>query len=231
MPALSLSQSGQILSEFRRNPRFSRQNRFVRVRFAHCTFDSDRHELLCGDETRSLQPKAFAFLEALIAAHPAAVSRETLYERIWPGVFVEEGNLHNLAADVREAIGDNDRSIIRTVHRIGYALNAPVTRDTPPLARLVIGSRELPLVEGENVIGRDLVGTPDVSRRHASLTLRDGRAFLRDLGSKNGTFAGDRRIDSETEIASGDEIVFGRTRAIIWLTAHDETTITASGSR
>jgi len=203
----------------------------VRVRFANCTFDSQRHELVCANEQRLLQPKAFAFLEALIAAHPAAVPKETLYDLIWHGVFVEEGNLHNLAADVREAIGDDDRSVIRTVHRIGYALNALVTPDEPSHARLVIGSREWPLAEGETVIGRDLIGTPDVSRRHASVTLRDGRAYIRDLDSKNGTFVGDRRIDSETEITSGSEIVFGRTRAVVWLTAHDETTVTATGSR
>lgn len=203
----------------------------MRVRFADCVFDSERHELLCGGERRSLEPKAFAFLEALIEAHPAAASKESLYERIWPGVFVEEGNLHNLAADVREAIGDRDRTIVRTVHRVGYALAAPVSRDEAPFARIIIGSRELPLEPGENVIGRDIVGTPDVSRRHASVIVRDGRVFLRDLDSKNGTFVGSHRVEGETELASGDEITFGRTRAVVWLHADRGTTITASGSR
>jgi DNA-binding winged helix-turn-helix (wHTH) protein len=203
----------------------------VRVRFADCVFDSERHELICRGEQRSLQPKAFAFLGALIESHPAAVSKETLYERIWPGLFVEEGNLHNLAADVREAIGDSDRTIIRTVHRVGYALATPLTRDEPTPARLIIGTHELPLASGETVIGRDLIGTPDVSRRHASLVVRDGRVFLRDLDSKNGTFIGSRRIDGETELTNGDEITFGRTRAVIWLQAHNETTITANENR
>lgn len=203
----------------------------MRVRFANCVFDSERHELLCDGQPRAVQPKAFAFLEALVVAHPAAVSKEKLYEWIWPGVFVEEGNLHNLAADVREAIGDRDRSVIRTVHRVGYALASAVTPDQPPPARLMIGSREWPLSEGENVIGRTLIGTPDVSRRHACITIRDARAFVRDLGSKNGTFIADRRIEDETELANGDEITFGRTRAVVWLHADDQTTITASGSR
>jgi DNA-binding winged helix-turn-helix (wHTH) protein len=203
----------------------------VRARFANCIFDSERHELLCGGEPRSLPPKAFAFLEALVAAHPAAVSKETLYEHLWPGVFVEEGNLHNLAADVRDAIGDRDRKIIRTVHRVGYALATALKRDEPTFARIVIGSRELPLQDGENVIGRDLIGTPDVSRRHACLIVRGGRVYLRDLDSKNGTFLASRRVDGETELANGDEITFGRTRALVWLTPHDETTATVSGNR
>jgi DNA-binding winged helix-turn-helix (wHTH) protein len=203
----------------------------MRVRFADCIFDSGRHELVCGGEVRQLQPKAFTFLEVLVESYPAAVSRETLYGRIWPGLFVEEGNLHNLAADVRDAIGDTDRTIIRTVHRVGYALAAPVSRDEATPARLVIGNHELALQPGENIIGRDLIGTPDVSRRHACVIVRDGRVFLRDLDSKNGTFIGNRRIDGETELANGDEITFGRTRAVIWLHAQSETTITANENR
>ena len=203
----------------------------MRVRFADCVFDSERHELVCTGERRSLQPKAFAFLEALVESYPAAVSKEALYERIWPGLFVEEGTLHNLAADVRDAIGDRDRTVIRTVHRVGYALAAAVSHDEPSPARLIIGTHELPLQPGENIIGRDLIGTPDVSRRHACVVVRDGRVFLRDLDSKNGTFIANRRIEGETELTNGAEIIFGRTRAVIWLHAHDQTTITASESR
>lgn len=199
----------------------------MRIRFANCVFDSDRHELLCGGEPVSLQPKAFAFLAALVSAHPAAISKEALYERIWPGVFVEEGNLHNLAADVRRAVGDDDHSIIRTVHRVGYVLAVPLVREDAAAARLVIGSREWPLPQGATLIGRDLLGTPDVSRRHAVLLLRNTAAFIHDLGSKNGTFVGGRRIETETELANGDEIVFGRTRAVVWLRGSDQTTITA----
>ena len=203
----------------------------MRVRFGNCVFDSDRHELVRDGALQSLQPKAFALLEALVAAHPSAVSKQALYDHIWSGVFVEEGNLHNLVADVRDAIGDEERTIIRTVHRVGYVLAVPVEREEPSKARLVIGSREWPLGEGDNVIGRDTIGTPDVSRRHAHLVITGTRAIIRDLGSKNGTFVAGRRIDGETELASGDEIVFGRTRAVIWMQPADGSTITASGSR
>ena len=224
---MSLSQCGQIPAEFWAISPFSHDNDFMRVRFANCVFDSDSHELICDGKLKPLQPKAFAFLEALVEAHPAAVSKEVLYERLWPGVFVEEGNLHNLAADLRRAIGDEDHAVLRTVHRVGYALAASVSREDELLARLIIGSRELPLSLGDTIIGRKLLGTPDVSRRHALLHLDDTTAYIEDLGSKNGTFVGGRRVESRTELASGDEIVFGRTRAVVWLRGSEQTTITA----
>jgi len=204
------------------------ENGSVRVRFAKCLFDSDRHELTCDGEVKALPPKAFQLLESLVRSHPAAVPKTALYEQLWPGLFVEEGNLHNLIADVRGAIGDSEHTIIRTVHRVGYALAADLTRDDPCVARLVIGSREWPLTEGETVIGRDLLGTPDVSRRHACIAVHGPTALVRDLGSKNGTFVHGHRIGEDTAVASGDEIVFGMTRAVIVLHESEGTTITAA---
>jgi len=40
-------------------------------------------------------------------------------------------------------------------------------------------------------------------------TIADGQAVLEDLGSKNGTFVGKRRIDSVTALADGDRIRVG----------------------
>jgi DNA-binding winged helix-turn-helix (wHTH) protein len=199
----------------------------MRARFANCVFDSERHELTCAGVTKALPPKAFQLLAALVSAHPAAVSKQELYARLWPGVFVEEGNLHSLVADIRDAIGDSERTIIRTVHRVGYALAADVAQEDPSIARLIIGTREIPLGEGETIVGRDLLGTPDVSRRHAAISVHGGSVRVRDLDSKNGTFVRGKKIDEETEIANGDEVVFGLTRAIILFNDQSGTTITA----
>lgn len=50
-----------------------------------------------------------------------------------------------------------------------------------------------------------------VSRFHAEVVLRDGEASLRDLGSLNGTFVNDRRLDRDTPVtlAPGDRIRLG----------------------
>ncbi len=77
------------------------------------------------------------------------------------------------------------------------------------------GEREIALAEGENVIGRVVdaavrISSSKVSRRHARILVTGGRAFLEDLGSKNGTHIRGRRIRAVTELQDGDEIVVGR---------------------
>lgn len=62
-------------------------------------------------------------------------------------------------------------------------------------------------IKGESDI---LLNSPTVSRIHARLECRDGRYFLKDLNSKNGTFHNGRRLhpQEQCEIAAGDRIAF-----------------------
>ena len=50
-----------------------------------------------------------------------------------------------------------------------------------------------------------------VSRRHAVLTLHDGRFTIEDQGSLNGTFVNRERIES-AELEDGDEVQIGKYR-------------------
>jgi pSer/pThr/pTyr-binding forkhead associated (FHA) protein len=50
-----------------------------------------------------------------------------------------------------------------------------------------------------------------VSRRHAVLAQRDGRWFIEDQGSLNGTFVNRRRVES-AELSDGDELQIGKYR-------------------
>jgi len=52
---------------------------------------------------------------------------------------------------------------------------------------------------------------PQVSSRHAVITLEDKRYFIEDLGSTNKTYVNGMKIDSRTELNSGDEIKIGNT--------------------
>ena len=197
----------------------------MRVRFGEFVFD--RRQLTRSGSVVALTPKAAALLDALIAAAPNAVSKNDLYERLWEGVSVESGNLHNLISELRGAFGDDDHSVIRTVHRMGYAFAAPLTREASSGPRLELGDNVLTLLEGENVIGRELLGTPDTSRHHARIDVHGAHAFLEDLGSKNGTFLNGRRISDRTALSDGDEILFGRTRATLRIIDAAAPTITA----
>jgi pSer/pThr/pTyr-binding forkhead associated (FHA) protein len=46
------------------------------------------------------------------------------------------------------------------------------------------------------------------SRRHAQITVKDGTAWLEDLGSANGTFVNDRQVTEAVELHPGDRIRF-----------------------
>ena len=67
----------------------------------------------------------------------------------------------------------------------------------------------------ETLIGRDAAADiqlmdAGISRRHARLShLGDGRFRLKDAGSRNGTFANSRRVDSDHTLSDGDKIQIG----------------------
>jgi pSer/pThr/pTyr-binding forkhead associated (FHA) protein len=48
-----------------------------------------------------------------------------------------------------------------------------------------------------------------VSGRHCEIVARDGRFFVNDLQSKNGTYINNSKIVSETEIFSGNILRLG----------------------
>jgi pSer/pThr/pTyr-binding forkhead associated (FHA) protein len=50
-----------------------------------------------------------------------------------------------------------------------------------------------------------------VSQVHARMFQRDTKTFVEDLGSKNGTFVNDERVNVPTRVRKGDRIRFGQT--------------------
>ena len=64
-------------------------------------------------------------------------------------------------------------------------------------------------------IGREgceiILPDPEISRRHAIVRRLDSGLALEDLGSLNGTWINDRRIDAVTELRPGDVVRFGNT--------------------
>jgi pSer/pThr/pTyr-binding forkhead associated (FHA) protein len=70
------------------------------------------------------------------------------------------------------------------------------------------------LVDGDIRIGRHaeahiLLDDVTVSRRHALITMVDGRAVLTDQASLNGTYVAGERVDSHV-LSDGDEVQIGR---------------------
>jgi len=211
----------------------------MRASFADVTFDGDARRVSRAGAPVHLTPKAFALLGLLIEKRPAAVSRLAIQEKLWPGVFVTEGNIDSLVKEIRKALGDGHgpNALIRTVHGFGFAFDAPVREEAePPSARshlLVWGAQTFPLAEGPNVLGRVReanvwLGHDSVSRAHARVFVAGDRAEIVDLGSRNGTRVGDRPVRDAVVLRDGDEIVLGCVRVVYRFFAASPSTPTRS---
>jgi hypothetical protein len=70
------------------------------------------------------------------------------------------------------------------------------------------------LTKNEIYMGRDItndivINDPEISRKHARLTLQTGGYLLEDLGSTNGTFVDGQRITGSHTMAPGEAIMLG----------------------
>jgi DNA-binding winged helix-turn-helix (wHTH) protein len=197
----------------------------MRVRFGAFVFDAGTRQLFCGEHERRLAPKAFDLLELLLTHRPNVVAKHRIRDRLWPATAVSDSTLATVMAELRAALEEDPKRphLLRTVHGVGYAFCGEATELEPSRAasldprsfRLVLDDREVPLREGENLLGRVEDGliwveSPTVSRRHARILVENGQAILEDLDSKNGTFLNGQRISCRTILSDGNQIRLGR---------------------
>jgi DNA-binding winged helix-turn-helix (wHTH) protein len=191
----------------------------TQVLFGEFVLDTGTRELLRSGHPVHLSPKAYQLLQILVADRPRALSKSDLQRRLWPDTFVVEANLANLVGEIRDALGEEPRRprYVRTVHGFGYAFQGAEAAGTPAsgaVYRLIWKGGRVTLDEGEHVLGRDaeasvVLDSSSVSRRHARIVIANERATLEDLGSKNGTFLGDRRVASPVDLEDGDRLRLG----------------------
>jgi DNA-binding winged helix-turn-helix (wHTH) protein len=189
------------------------------MRFGEFELDRAGRQLLRDGRPLRLSPKALALLELLLERRQAAVSKAEIRDHVWPGTFVADSNLTSLVTELRTALGDDPRKprFVRTVYGFGYAFCGEATGPSRRGAgrhRLYGDGREIAVAEGELVLGRGndvdvLIDAASVSRRHARIRVRDGRATLEDLRSKNGTFVRGERLFGPYDLRDGDEIRLG----------------------
>jgi DNA-binding winged helix-turn-helix (wHTH) protein len=202
----------------------------VSYRFDRFLLDVDTRRLLRDGAELHLSPKAFDLLRLLIDGRARALARGDLHDRLWPETHVEDTNLAGLVAEIRRALGDSADTprYVRTMHRFGYWFIADVQEAAaaaPPAPAdaggrapirywLIWDTRQIPLFEGDNVIGRApdaavWIEAPGVSRHHARIRLEGDRVTIEDLGSKNGTYLGGGRLTAPAALSDGDQIRVG----------------------
>jgi DNA-binding winged helix-turn-helix (wHTH) protein len=198
-------------------------------RFGPFLYDAASRGLLRSGEEIPLTHKGRELLLLFLHNPGRLLTREVLTEKVWPEVAVTDDAIRFQIAELRKALGDEGDAFIRTIRGEGYrwettvkpaadrpvrsAASADAPRPEHPF-RLVLETREVQLMEGENVIGRDpdaalWVDHPSVSRRHARIVVGGDKATLEDLGSKNGTLLNGQAITRRAALDDGDELRIG----------------------
>lgn len=98
----------------------NRSNRFYE--FGPFVLHPAEHTLLRHGEPVPLRPKVFDTLLVLVKNSGHLVEKDELMSAVWPGQFVEEGNLNKTISMLRQALGESTEGnhFIETVPKRGY---------------------------------------------------------------------------------------------------------------
>ena len=66
-----------------------------------------------------LRPKTFDVLLYLVRNAGRLVAKDELFDKVWPNVIVTENSLVQCVKEIRQALGDDQQSIIETVAKRG----------------------------------------------------------------------------------------------------------------
>ena len=80
----------------------------------------------------ALRPKSLDLLLALARNPGRVLSRDALFDAVWPNVTVTEDSITQCVREIRRAIGDPEGRILRTVMKRGYFLEVPVEAAVSP---------------------------------------------------------------------------------------------------
>jgi TolB-like protein/DNA-binding winged helix-turn-helix (wHTH) protein/Flp pilus assembly protein TadD len=107
-------------------------------RFDAFMLDVGRGTLLGPGGELRLRPKSFDLLLYMVRHPGRLLGREELLNAVWGHAAVTDDSITQCLVEIRRALGDESRSLVRTIPRRGYLLDAPVEslprRDSPPVA-------------------------------------------------------------------------------------------------
>lgn len=169
-------------------------------RFGDTSVDTLRAEIRRSGKRVPLRRKSFDVLVYLLQRPRRVVTKAELLDAVWHDRVVTEGSLKHCLMEVRAAVGDHEHTLIRTVPRRGYMLEAPVTREAraadrrtsilvAPIKDRGIDGDSAHIADGltEEIIVRLSKIQPFRVISHASaMRLKDARKGLRDSARELG---------------------------------------------
>lgn len=94
-------------------------------KFGEFVLDLTRGTLQQSGIDVDLRPQTFAVLSLLAQHSGHLVSKDDLHSEVWHGIPVTDDSLTQCIVEIRRAIGDRSRTIIRTVPKRGYIFDPP----------------------------------------------------------------------------------------------------------
>jgi len=97
-------------------------------RFSDFELDLEEESLLKNGEKMNINRRTFQVLSLLIERKGEIVSKESFFEVVWDGGFVEDNNLTVAITNLRKALGDDAKQarFVENLPRIGYRFVAEV---------------------------------------------------------------------------------------------------------
>jgi adenylate cyclase len=108
--------------------------------FGRYVLDLTRGCLLSDGREIPLRPKTFSVLTYLVQRPGQLVSKEELFDAVWPGLIVTDDTLVQSIGELRRILGDAEAKLITTVPRRGYRFDAQAA---PPERRRARGLQAL----------------------------------------------------------------------------------------
>jgi DNA-binding winged helix-turn-helix (wHTH) protein len=97
------------------------------LHFDRFSLDFVRGCLRAGEQDIELRPKSFEVLCYLVRNAERLVAKQELLDAIWPNVIVTGDSISQCIRELRSKLGDRNHSLIKTVTRRGYLLDAAVS--------------------------------------------------------------------------------------------------------
>ncbi len=96
------------------------------IRLASFNLDLERLSVHGPSGQIDLRPKCFDVLLYLASNTGRIIGKDELINAVWPDVMVTEDSLTHCISEIRHALGDKQKTIIKTVARRGYLVDGPV---------------------------------------------------------------------------------------------------------
>ena len=95
-------------------------------RFDRFLIDAGSARLRCGEAPVPLRPKSFDVLLYLARNRGRLITKDELFENVWADVMVTDNSLVQCIKEIRQALGDDDQTMIETVAKRGYVFTPSV---------------------------------------------------------------------------------------------------------